>query len=435
MAGSGRRPRAPAAAAAGAPRVDPPGPAAYDRPRRAPPGAAAPPVRFAAPPVAAAAPVAAFPQGAAMTGANTPAGGPAGANGAAAPAGPTDAAAPGRSLHLRVGTAGWSYRDWEGIVYGPARTAGPKPLERLLGLFPTLEVNVTFYRDVAPRQLAAWCRAAADRPDFRWCFKLPRRLSHAGPPPARGDLLAACAAFAPAREAGQLGALLLQFPWSLRPGEATVAALADLAAAAREAGWPLVLEVRHAAWGEAPPFPPVVCDQPPLRGNLGPDEALAAALAAWPRGAGPLYLRLHGRNRAAWFAPDAGRDARYDYLYGDAELREWVARLRRAEARLPAAAPVFLITNNHYQGQAVVNALQLQRLWSGEAPPVPASLRQAYPRELASFPVAAEPAPPGAPASPGSPGATNQSEAPLRPGRRPRGPRRGPGDGGAPTLF
>lgn len=370
-----------------------------------------------------------------MTSEDTPPGGPAGANGAAAASSPAAAAAPGRSLRLRVGTAGWSYRDWEGLVYGPARAAGPKPLERLLGLFPTLEVNVTFYRDVGPRQLGAWCRAAADRPDFRWCFKLPRRLSHGGQLPAPGDLLAACAAFAPVREAGQLGALLLQFPWSLRASAAAAAALAGLATAAREAGWPLVLEVRHAAWGQAPPFPPVVCDQPPLRGNLGPDEALAAALAAWPHGAGPLYLRLHGRNRAAWFAPDAGRDARYDYLYGEDELREWVERLRRAEERLPPAAPVFLITNNHYQGQAVVNALQLQRLWSGAAPPVPASLRRAYPRELASFPVAAEPAPPGAPPPPDQSGPADQPDALPRRGRRPRRPRGGRGDGGAPTLF
>jgi uncharacterized protein YecE (DUF72 family) len=299
------------------------------------------------------------------------------------------AAPPGGAI-VRVGPAGWSYPDWEGVVYPRPRPRDSRPLELLVRLFPTIEVNVTFYRDVEPRRLEGWCRGVEGRPDFLWCFKLNRRLSHGGAPPDAGDLLRALTAFAPVRAAGRLGALLLQFPWSLRPSPANAAALGRLGDVAREAGWPLVIEVRHAGWAGRLPFAPVICDQPPLRGNLDPEGALRAALDRRVPGLDPLYVRLHGRNRAAWFDPDAGRDQRYDYLYGDSELLEWRDRLERAVAGLPEGTPVFVITNNHYQGQAAVNALQLQRLWDGTAPAVPDCLSRAYPRELSGFPTIPE---------------------------------------------
>lgn len=319
---------------------------------------------------------------------------------------------------VRFGPAGWSYADWEGIVYPRPRPRGFHPLDLLTTLFATVEVNATFYRDVTTHQVEAWCRRVETRPDFRWSFKLHRSLSHSGAPPEPRALLDAVRVFRPARDAGRLGALLLQFPWSLRASAEHASRLADLARAAGEAGWPLVIEVRHAGWRATPPFPPVVCDQPPLRENLSPDDALAAALGDLPTPPtplAPLYIRLHGRNSAAWFAPGAGRDARYDYLYDDRELAGWLARLRAAAPRLPTGAAIHVIANNHFRGQAVVNALQLQRLWNGLSPAVPASLRAAYPRELHPFPELAAP-PCAAPAG--------------------RGPERRRGGGGRdPTLF
>lgn len=319
---------------------------------------------------------------------------------------------------VRFGTAGWSYADWEGIVYPRPRPRGFHPLDLLTTLFATVEVNATFYRDVTTRQVEAWCRRVETRPDFRWSFKLHRSLSHDGAPPAPRALLDAVRVFQPARDAGRLGALLLQFPWSLRASSEHASRLADLAGTAAGAGWPLVIEVRHAGWRATPPFRPVVCDQPSRRDNLSPDDALAAALGDLPAPLAPpapLYIRLHGRNGAAWFAPAAGRDARYDYLYDDQELAGWLARLRAAAPRLPAGTSIHVIANNHFRGQAVVNALQLQRLWSGLAPAVPAGLRAAYPRELLPFPDLAAPA--------------GAAAAARGPGRR-RG-----GDGSERTLF
>ena len=89
---------------------------------------------------------------------------------------------------------------------------------------------------------------------------------------------------------------------------------------------------------------------------------------------GPVgYVRLHGRNAKAWFTKNAGRDQKYDYLYSPEELKDWVEGVQSMEADR-----IFVITNNHFQGKAVVNALQLMRALGMEAS-VPEPIRAAYP--------------------------------------------------------
>jgi uncharacterized protein YecE (DUF72 family) len=88
------------------------------------------------------------------------------------------------------------------------------------------------------------------------------------------------------------------------------------------------------------------------------------------------YLRLHGRNAANWFREDASRDARYDYLYRETELRPLADAARRIAH---AADETFVIQNNHFRGKALVNALQLRRMLGGDRPPAPAALVAAYP--------------------------------------------------------
>jgi uncharacterized protein YecE (DUF72 family) len=184
-------------------------------------------------------------------------------------------------LRVRFGPAGWSYADWQGVLHPHPRPRSYQPVRTLADLFDTIEVNVTFYRDVSWRQLVQWVDLVRERPAFRWCFKLNRRLSHRGEIPGAEVLTAAMEAFAPVREAERLGALLLQFPWSVRQTPDTRRRLEGLFEAARRSGWPLVVELRHESWGYDPPsFPPVVCDQPPLRGNWTGGETLEAALAA-----------------------------------------------------------------------------------------------------------------------------------------------------------
>ena len=68
------------------------------------------------------------------------------------------------------------------------------------------------------------------------------------------------------------------------------------------------------------------------------------------------YVRLHGRRYDTWFSdnPATPPHERYNYLYSAEELDPWVARIRTIRGR---TRETFVITNNHYHGKAVVNAL------------------------------------------------------------------------------
>jgi uncharacterized protein YecE (DUF72 family) len=88
------------------------------------------------------------------------------------------------------------------------------------------------------------------------------------------------------------------------------------------------------------------------------------------------YLRLHGRNTATWFREDADRDSRYDYLYSAPELEEITRALLHIAAH---ARDVYLIANNHFRGQAALNALDVRRRLTRTPVNVPPQLLTAYP--------------------------------------------------------
>lgn len=281
----------------------------------------------------------------------------------------------GAPARIRVGPAGWAYDDWRGIVYPEDMPRTRHPLSLLSQWFDTVEVNVTFYRLMDPRQTRRWPELVAGNPRFSFCAKLWRGFTH---DPEPDDLAAAAVRFLeglrPLRDAGRLGMLLAQFPWSFRRTEDNRVRLARLAGAFE--GLPLAVEVRHDSWDRAAFYAGLeargvaLCavDQPPLRGCLLPSDRVTARAG---------YIRLHGRNAEHWFREASGRDDRYNYLYAGGELAEWAARARSMAKKVN---DLFLVTNNHYRGQAVVNALELQHaLGALQVDPPPWLIRH-YPR-------------------------------------------------------
>lgn len=274
---------------------------------------------------------------------------------------------------IRIGTAGWSYEDWKGTVYPPRPGARFDPLAYLAGYFDLVEVNVTFYRLPRPEVVASWLKRTAAHPGFRFVLKAPSSWTH----PRRDEARATTAAFRELADllaaGGRLGGVLLQFPWSFRD----VAANRDRVEAllTELSGLPAAVEVRHGGfargdwseWLAARGALPVNVDQPVIGDSL-PLAAIATKRAA--------YFRLHGRNRESWFDAQAGRDARYDYLYGEAELDEIASRIQEGAAE---AAELFVVANNHFRGQAAVNALQLRARLTGERVAVPPYLLASYP--------------------------------------------------------
>jgi len=277
---------------------------------------------------------------------------------------------------VRVGTAGWSYPDWEGIVYPKGTAATREALVLVARLFDTLELNVTFYRPPSARMAESWVKRVAFRPSFRFTAKLWQGFTHRRDESHAVEEKAFKEGIAPLMEASRLGALLAQFPHSFRNTEKNRAYLEELLD--RFAGYPMVVEVRHVSWVTDELLAMLsrrdtgFCnvDQPGV-GAASPPTSIVTG--------GVGYVRWHGRNKENWFRKDAGRDARYDYLYSHEEIREWVQRIRMMDSR-----DIFIIANNHYRGQAAVNALEMMHAISGDKVEVPDSLAKAYPR-LASI--------------------------------------------------
>lgn len=280
---------------------------------------------------------------------------------------------------IRVGPAGWSYPDWDSAVYPRYKPTGFHPLPYLARFMDCIEVNSSFYAMPREEHVVRWVRHVADRAEFRFAVKLLQDFTH-GPHPGQdsGDWDAKAAQFKaaidPLRRARKLGALLVQFPIQFIHGPVEVRRLGHLAKLF--AGYPLVLEVRHSSWFE-----------PPARSMV---SGLGFSLAhidlpeswnhppAWHPPSGPIgYLRLHGRNAQDWFRSGAGRDDRYNYLYDERELDALAGKARRLAG---VTDTTYVITNNHFGGQAVANGIELKFLLSGERQMAPPELLECFPR-------------------------------------------------------
>jgi uncharacterized protein YecE (DUF72 family) len=141
------------------------------------------------------------------------------------------------------------------------------------------------------------------------------------------------------------------------------------------ADFPLVLEVRHGSWNEEDFYGflreqgVAFCnvDQPLIGNSIQPGERATARLG---------YFRLHGRNYRNWFKEDAGRDARYNYLYTKQEIRQLAGQIRKVHQ---STEETYAITNNHFRGQALVNAMEILEELDGTPPAVPPMLAASYP--------------------------------------------------------
>lgn len=276
---------------------------------------------------------------------------------------------------IRVGPAGWSYPDWEGTVYPRAKPRGFHPLRHLAGYFDCLEINSSFYADVRPEHSERWSELLSDRPAFRLTAKLHRDFTHeTGREPDEARARAFRRGIAPLVRDGRLAGLLAQFPWSFRRDDAATARVAALLGLFAEV--PLVLELRHASWFE----PGALADLAARGASLAAIDLPRSATAPPEvfRAVGRLgYLRLHGRNRDAWFDRAASRDSKYDYLYGAEEIRELSARARRLSGEHDET---YVVTNNHFSGKAIANALEIQAELSGAPVRVPPELLASFPR-------------------------------------------------------
>lgn len=266
---------------------------------------------------------------------------------------------------IRVGTSGWSYPSGKGTwkdVFYPRGTRDD--LAYYAERFDTVEVNSTFYRIQSPQTALSWARRTP--PGFLFSVKLFQKFTHpemylkkTGLDPwdlGRTEIDDFRAMLDPLAAAGKLGVLLAQFPPSFHDEPATREYVDWLLETFRD--YDMAVEVRHASWGEhARELDAllarhraglVLLDEPRFASSIALDPAMITG-AAVER---PAYLRLHGRNAAAWWAHERSED-RYNYLYSHDELTPFV---KAAQEAATGGRKVFVYLNNHFSAKAVTNA-------------------------------------------------------------------------------
>jgi uncharacterized protein YecE (DUF72 family) len=258
----------------------------------------------------------------------------------------------GGGLPLLIGTSGWSYDEWVGPFYRDERGM----LRRYVEIFPTVEVNSTFYRYPTSRMVRGWYRASP--PGFVFAVKLPKVITHDKwlrlEKGVKEDLERFLDVLRPLAE--KLGPILIQ----LRPKFIFDRNLEDferfLELLPKNYEW--AVEFRHLSWMRDETWRLLrshgvaytIVDEP----LLPPEVQVTADFA---------YIRWHGHGRRIW----------YDYEYGEEELERWVPKVRETERKVKRVYGYF---NNHFSANAVKNAIEMLRLLGEATPEQIKALRQ-----------------------------------------------------------
>jgi uncharacterized protein YecE (DUF72 family) len=282
-------------------------------------------------------------------------------------------------MSVRVGTSGWSYPSgrgtWNGVFYPPRGARGFRGADELSYYaehFDTVEVNSTFYRQPSASTTARW--VVQTPAGFEFSVKLYQKFTHTmpvgrgaeagGPPrsasalpqPTPDDVAGFITGIEPIAASGKLGAVLAQFPPGFHHDHASLDYVARLLDTFRD--YPVAIELRHRSWSDNATATAdvlgrfqaawVQIDEPKFRLSIRQDLV--------PNTERLSYMRLHGRNAAQWWSPEAPED-RYNYLYSREELQPFAAAATAARSKVRKA---YLYLNNHFSAKSVVNATVLK---------------------------------------------------------------------------
>ncbi|SMB91753.1 Uncharacterized conserved protein YecE, DUF72 family [Thermanaeromonas toyohensis ToBE] len=253
---------------------------------------------------------------------------------------------------IYIGTSGYSYRDWIGSFYPPG-IQQEDMLSYYAREFPFTEINFSYYRLPSPKVFESMLHKVPE--SFLFTVKAFQSLTHERGDTVKQDAIKFREALKPLRQQNRLGALLLQFPYSFPYNDSNRSYLAFL----REllGDLPLVVEFRHNSWLKEATWNFLkslsigyVCvDGPRLAGLVANIVKVTAPVA---------YVRFHGRNANKWWKHEKPYE-RYDYLYSEKELAEWVPRISLLSRH---SSRIFVAFNNHFGAQAVYNARMLKKL-------------------------------------------------------------------------
>jgi uncharacterized protein YecE (DUF72 family) len=233
-------------------------------------------------------------------------------------------------MSVYVGTSGWSYDHWEGVLYPPALPARER-LGVYLPCYNTVEVNSTFYHWPGDRTFARWEERLP--PGFLMTVKAPRGLTH-GKRLYSPERWLQIVHRGVSRLGSHLGVLLVQLPPAFPYDYARLAYFLDCV----PAGLRVAVELRHPTWHQEELY--ALLERTGTAYCVMSGAQLSCILRAT---AGFVYVRLHG--------PD--QHSLYGGSYSDEDLRWWAARIHEWGQM---GKDVFVYFNNDGGGNAVRNA-------------------------------------------------------------------------------
>lgn len=237
---------------------------------------------------------------------------------------------------ILLGTSGWSYKEWEGPFYSKGESRKLRAYSRV---FPTVEIDSTFYRYPSKGTVMGWLRYSP--PNFVFTAKLPKLITHDKKLGLRADVTADLenflAVMEPLQLNGKLGCLLIQLPPSYEYNPTNLEAFLDRL----PPQFRFAIEFRNLTWLREETWQMLKqhnvaytnVDEP----LLPPDVHITTDFS---------YFRWHGKGTTPWF----------DYLYRKEELEPWVPKITEASRQ---AKHVYGYFNNHFHGYAPENCLTL----------------------------------------------------------------------------
>jgi uncharacterized protein YecE (DUF72 family) len=295
-------------------------------------------------------------------------------------------------MAIRCGIAGWIDRSLidSKLFYPMGVTSPDERLAFYATQFPMVEADTTYYGIPKPEGVERWAsRTPAgflfDVKSFSLFTNHPTGPMNM-PPDLRAELPDELrskkslyveqlpaelvdetwerfrAALEPLRAAGRLGAVFFQFPRWFLPSSRSLAYVEQVQE--RMFGFQIAVEFRKPEWLDARhregtlaflrtrDIPYIAVDAPQGHATSMPAayEVTSSKLAV---------VRFHGRNHDTWDLPKAPPNLRYRYDYPEAELAEWVPRIKEMER---SAKEVHAIMNNNYSNYSVKNAQKLEEL-------------------------------------------------------------------------
>jgi uncharacterized protein YecE (DUF72 family) len=252
-----------------------------------------------------------------------------------------------------IGTSGYSYEDWKDFFY-PSQISSKDYLSYYSNYFNTVELNFTYYSFPAIHVFDSMCARVKDLKEFVFSVKAHSIFTHQRNYCVE-DAKKFLESLKPLSEHSHLGSILFQFPYSFHLTQNNLDYLSRIGEDFK--GYEICMEFRNKYWLDTKVLSLLeslnigFCnvDEPLLKGLLPATDICTSNIG---------YIRFHGRNSQSWWESENAFQ-RYDYMYKQEELAEWIPRMQNITEK---SKKIFVYFNNHYKGKAAKSALMFAEL-------------------------------------------------------------------------